>query len=353
MLMKKIVTLSKVDSSGSDVYSRFEFQLACVFASFLELSKSSENFYILLDYIDDFVIVDNPNTDTESITFVQVKSQKGKPITLHTIVIKEWILKQAKNYENFADDDVKNILLTNFGISIKSKVIDSLTLTPFSNLDSDDNLKELKEQVFSKTSITSLDNFYLLKASISIDSYETELKGQMHEYANKNGLSALTIEALETIYVKIWNDLECKQRCVLSDFDKTNEEIILDKKAINYTRVRDIFRIALDIQLPREGEISDFCKENKLNIGSLSNCEFGILFRGFRVDAVKNGMTTLEECWIYLRDHKDEINYSDSLCISSSIIGLLDEYAIINSSVFYKKYKYCISTFLTYKFMKF
>lgn len=354
MLSKKIITISHIDNSGSDAYNRFEFQLACVFTSFLKLSETNENFYILLDYIDDFVIVDNPDDDDEAITFVQVKSQKGKAITLHTVVTKEWILKQAKNYESFVDDNVKNILLTNLGISVKSKVFDSVALTPFNSLDKDDDLKELKDQIFGKTSINTLENFYILRSSISIDSYESELKGQMQEYANKNGLSALTVEAMETIYIKIWNDLERKQRCVLSDEEKKDNSVILDKKRMKYSRIKDVFRTALDIQLPPNGAISDFCRNNSLNIASLSISEFGKLFREFRVEAVKNGMSILEECWTHLRENKDEIDESGGTSsVSTSIILSLDKNCIVNSSAFYQKYKYCISTFFTYKLMQF
>lgn len=354
MLSQKITTISHIDNSGSDAYNRFEFQLACVFASFLDISRENENFYILLDYLDDFVIVDNPDTEDEAITFVQVKSQKGKAITLHTVVAKEWLLKQAKNYESFVDDNVKNILLTNLGISVKSKVFDSITLTPVISLDKENNLKELKDQILNNTSITSLDNFYILRSSISIDSYESELKGQMQEYASKNGLSALTVEAIETIYIKIWNDLERKQRCVLSDEDKKNDLVILDKKGMKYSRIKDIFRTTLDIQLPPNGVISDFYRKNKLNTGTLSVSEFGQLFREFRIEAVKNGKAILDECWTYLRDNKDEIDESDeALSISTSIISSLDKNCIVNSSTFYQKYKYCISTFFAYKLMQF
>lgn len=353
-MSKKIITISHIDNSGSIAYNGFSFQLACVFASFLKLSKTNENFYILLDYLDDFVIVDNPDSDNETITFVQVKSQKGRAITLHTVVAKEWILKQAKNYESFINDSVKNILLTNLGISVKSKVFDSITLTPVTSLGNDDDLKELKDQIFGKTSITDLDNFYILRSSISIDSYESELKGKMQEYANKNGLTSLTVEAMETIYIKIWNDLDRKQRCVLSDEDKKDYSVILDKKGMKYSRIKDIFRTALDVQLPPSGAISDFCRNNSLEIGALSSIEFAQLFREFRVEAVKNGMTVLEECWTYLRDNKDEIDMSgEILSVSNSIIDCLNRNCIVNSSAFYHKYKYCISTFFTYKLMQF
>lgn len=354
MFLQKITTLSKIDDSGSDVYNRFEFQIACVFATFLKVSQTAENFYILLDYIDDFVVVDNPETEYETITFVQVKSRKGRPITLNTVVTEKWILKQAKNYESFVKDNVKNILLTNLGISTKSKIFNSLSLTSISALDIKEDLKDLKEQIFANTSINSLENFYIIRSSISIDSYETEIKGKMLDYANKNGFSHLTIDAIDAIYMKIWGDLQRKQQCVLSDEEKKNANVILEKKGLDYSRIKDIFRTTLDIQLPEVGSISQFFRDNKLNIGTLSNYEFSRLFRDFRVEAVKSGMTLIEECWIYLKENHKEIGESnESLSISSSIISMLDKNSTINSSVFYQNYKYCISTFFTYKLMEF
>ena len=86
MFKDKVIKVKSIDNSGSDVYRRYEYQLACVFATFLTLYKKSENFYVLLDYLDDYVIVEEDKDNNELITFVQVKTKKGTPFTMSSFI---------------------------------------------------------------------------------------------------------------------------------------------------------------------------------------------------------------------------------------------------------------------------
>lgn len=354
MFSEKLKTISNVDPSGSRSSQRFEYQVACVFLMFLTLYKKTDDFFILLDYFDDFVVVENHNTNDEIISFVQVKTQKDKPISISTIIKKEWILKQAENYKKFLDENVKNILMTNLGVSFKQKVISDTELVSLEECNGYDGIDELKSQICDDE-IKNLSNFFLVKASISLDTFKQDLKGKMLEYINDNNFTSLTVDAIETIYLKIWNDLHLKQTYIPTDKDASNYETLIYKKGLKYTHIKDIFRIMLDIQLPEEGKISDFCGKNNLYYGSIEFSEFRILFKQFRVDSAKCGMSVIQEAFEYLKENKLVLNacMTDAYLFSKKVLEILDNDQTINTSEFYKKFSVCISIFFTYKIFSF
>lgn len=352
MFLDKIITLTDIDNSGSDSYNRFEYQVACIFMTFLTLYKKTKNFYILLDYIDDFVVVNNHEQSDEMISFIQVKSKKSRAITISTVIKEHWILKQAKNYEKFIDYNVKNILMTNLGISIKSKIFDDINIISLNDIK--EGADDLKKQILDNTKIKKIDDFYIVRSILSLENFEQEIKGIMHNYIIDNSMSQLSAEAIETIYQKIWIDLNNRQRCVLTDEEKNNSDIVIEKKAVKYTRIQEIFKATLDIQIPETGIISKFFNENQLFIGMLDSFEFAKLFKSFRVDSVKMGIQVLETVNKILNENEFKfVDLTDTFNVSKQIIDVLDSDEIISSTEFYKKYKYCIGVLFTYKMLEF
>lgn len=350
MFSEKLDIISNVDQSGSCTYQRFEYQIACVFLTFLTLYKNTNDFFILLDYIDDFVIVENHKTRNEIINFVQVKTKKDKPISISTVIKQEWILKQARNYKNFLDKKVKNILMTNLGISFKQKVISDTELVSLEKCNDYDYIDKLKEQVCDND-IKDLNNFYLLKASVTLEAFKQDLKGKMLEYVNDNNFTSLTAESIKTIYLKIWDDLTSKQSYIPNNQDTSNSEILINKKGVKYSYIKDIFKTMLEIQLPEEGKISDFCNKNNLYYDSKKTYEFIMLFKQFRVNFAKYGINVILEAFDSLNENKTVLNeyMKDTYLFSKKVFDIINDNQAINTSVFFKKYSICISIFYTYK----
>lgn len=350
MFSEKLRVISHVDTSGSRTSQRFEYQVACVFLTFLTLYKKTNDFYILLDYIDDFVVVEHYKPGDEIISFVQVKTKEDKPISISTIIKKEWILKQSKNYKNFLDEEVKNVFMTNLGVSFKQKVVSSTELISLEKCNGYDGIDTLKLQICDDD-IKNLDNFFLLRASISLASFKEDLKGKMHEYAIDNELATLTAEAIDTVYLKIWEDLTSKQNYIPTDEDQNDIENLINKKGLRYSHIKNIFAIMQEIQFPEEGKISEFCQKNKLYFDSMRYSDFRILFKNFRNEAVKNGMNVIKEAFEYLKENKyilDELMVVP-FSFSKRTHEILMENETINTSEFFKKYNICISIYFTYK----
>lgn len=354
MFSKKLETIKCPDPSGEISSQRFQYQVACVFLMLLTLYKKTQDFYILLDYIDDFVIIENQNTDKEIINFVQVKTQKGKPISISTVVKKEWILKQSNNFKQFIDENVKNILMTNLGISFNQKIVDDTELVSLENCKGYPGLEKLREQM-KNNGFDTLDNFYLIKASISIDAIKEGLKGKLHEYVLDNHFMELTADSIEAIYQKIWQDLWEKQTYVPNGKEAKDYEAIILKKGIKYSYIKTVFNLMADIQLPEKGKVSKFCEQNNIFLNGYKFHEFGSLFKEFRIDSAKNGMSVLQECFVYLKDKEDELSKdaNNKYEFSRKAFCFLCSDLAVCKSEFFKKYGICIAVFYTYKWFEF
>ena len=354
MFAEKAITIKNIDKSGSDVYRRYQYQIACVFVTFLSFCKQNENFYVLLDYFDDFVLIENPNLDNEKISFVQVKTNDKNFFTLNLVIKEEWIKKQAVNDFNFLDLNVRNILLTNCGIKINKKLIDSETPICINTFEDSEQILKIKKQIKNETGKEDYEKYFIVKSKLSLSGFNEQIKGLMLDYVNSNKMGALTSEAIETIYKTIWMDLSKKQQNTISEEEAKNYQIILEKKAMKYSRIKDIFRVAIDIQIPESGKIADFFDRNNLYVESMDRKDFALLFKGFRTDCAKNGMLILEECWNYIRDNNSCIDTGMNWYnISKQILELFDGDIAINSSIFYTKYRLCISVLFTYKLYEF
>lgn len=354
MFADALKTLSSIDNTGSETFKRYCYQIACVLSTILQLSKESENFSVLLEVLDDFVIIDNLGLDTESITFVQVKSKQGEPITISTVLKEKWITKQAKNLEKFSDCKVKNILMTNLGIKTgESKIIDRLDLFPLNSLCPSDK-ERIINQISLETSIKDLRNFYLVRASVSLDKFEENLRGEMELFAERNHLLKLNVESLKAIYREIWQELEAKQKNRIEKEDLGSYERVFSKKGISFNYVKNIFDVTSEIQIPEPGVISSFVRNQGVFIGGLSILELGQNFKDFRVAAAKDQFNCIKQAREALKNNERFIKTeTTSFGVSKKILEILDNDKIISSSIFYQNFRYSISTLFTEKYMDF
>jgi hypothetical protein len=351
MFSKQVTELSYPDKSGSDAYRRFDYQVACVFQTLISLCDNNEDFFVLLDYLDDFVIVENSGKVDESISFCQVKSQNKGPFTLNMVVKQEWIKKQVDNYTGFTDPEVKNILLTNFGIKIGTKIVDDTSLVSLADYENSEEalplISQIKDALNGKGSIH---DFYLLKATLSLDGFENQLKGTLVNYALKHDYKKTALDTIQTIYLEIWKELNSKQHFVLAEKDHTNFQAILDKKGMKYSQIKDIFRTAMDVQVPGKGEMSTLYAAYPFSLGSVTLPEFLDHYETFRIESAKHGAVILKECSLCVKSNKKAIDScSGSLDVSSKISALLSADVAINSSEFFVEFQYQITALFVYK----
>lgn len=351
MFEEKVISVNGIDMSGSDSYRRFDFQIACVFETLLTLCKKNEDFYVLLDFLDDFVIIQDVGKISESITFCQTKTQSKGPFTISMVVRKEWLKKQVANYHSFIDSNVKNILITNFGIQLKRKLINDSSIVSLDTLQKEDGIQELISQIKNELNgLGDIKDFYLLKASLSLDGFEEQIKGLLLNYASTNNYQSLSAEAIQTIYIKIWKELDTKQHHIPTIAEIKSKTELINKKGIRYTHIKEIFKTAMDIDVPNKSEISSFFSSHGFDLDSLTIVSFLTLFHDFRIDCATYGAEILEECCSFLEEHKSEIALcTNSIELSQAILNLLFRDEAVSQTDFFCKYKICISALFAYK----
>ena len=174
-------------------------------------------------------------------------------------------------------------------------------------------------------------------------------------YVQDNEMSELTIESIETIYLKIWNDLTEKQIYSPTPDDKNNIEVLINKKGIMYSHIKDIFSIMTDVQLPEKGKISEFCRSNKMFYDTTSYSDFIKLFKEFRIESAKRGFDVIHESIECLKENNDTLSIlmDDTYIFSKKVLEILDNDKTICSSEFYKKFRVCLAIYNTYRAFNF
>lgn len=345
------IDIVNCDDTGSDVSRRFDYQLACAFLTLISLCDKSEDFTVILERVDDFLVVENLGTEDECVSFIQVKTDKNGPFTLNCIVKNQWIKKQANNYLYFLDTNVRNILMTNFGIKFSHKLVSDNTLTRIIDLpDSSDKAKLINQINEVLCGQGSIKDFYIIKSTLTLDNFEVQLKGHLIDYVNKHGYGAISGELLQTVYKEIWNDLHCKQRYVLSDSEKKDYQEIVRKKGIEYSSIKNIINIAKGIEIPKKSQMNSFYSNHSFSFkGYESFLSFLEDYNDFRAHS-HTATLLLEECRSVKLDSRNELlKCKTAQDYSLRILEMFDQDATISSSSFYQKYRVCIAALFTYK----
>ena len=242
VIEKVIDKNKKPEKYGALVGNRYDYQYACVFYVLLTHYTECEDFYIILEYLDDFVIVDNEGKNNEKIIYVQVKTKEGKPISGTDEEFKKYIKILADHFDGENDEYISTVLLTNNGVKFKEYLADSED--SFAFLDSSNILKardldkfksDIKETFRKENKTFDEKNFrkiYLKKSPLQISSnkskksltYESQLIGLLHSYFKNNNYNDFSYLALDTIYTKIWNEICTKSTCSNDNTDKVDKE---------------------------------------------------------------------------------------------------------------------------------
>ena len=344
------IEIVNCDDSGSDVSRRFDYQLACVFLTFLTLSNSKEDFAVVLERSDDFLIIEDVDQPNECISLVQVKTKKDGPFTMKAIIKNKWIEKQASNYVNFVDSNVKSIFLTNFGIKVNSMLFDDTSLKRVSELPDCDEKNDLVSKIQEVLNgYGSINDFYILKGTLSLDGYKEQLKGHLIDYINRT-VGGMNSETIETVYKTIWNDLHVKQATVLNEEEKKDYRIVLEKKGVDYFKIKEIVGISKSIEIPEKKDISLFYAANPFCLGEGNTIvAFLDAYQKFRTSS-PTAVNLLEECRKTIIENEEHLAKSSSAySYSELLLDIFNKSDIISKSAFYESFKYPIIGMFTYK----
>lgn len=342
--------------SGADTYRRYQYQIACAMELIIKTASEGKDFVALMDYLDDIVLIENPNNEESLITFYQVKSKEKGNITINTILKKEWIEKMYYNLNLFEDEKVKSVFLSNAGIKFDSShIINSFELISLKDYLQKENLLNIESDIINSIAKSfnlpkeeiEYNNIYVAKTMLTLDDYDRQIKGELQCMATAiyPSLSAVSID---TVFIKVKEILSLRQEYPYIIKNGTSGmESLFDKKGLSAKQFKEIIQVTKDVQLPELKEINEFIKSLGIEIKE-NKIAFANHYRKFSEEIVLHNASLTNKIFSILDNYSEEIFELDNERLFEYCIEKL-EMNDIKSTLFYVENKELLVILYLYK----
>lgn len=363
--LNKIMPREKI---GSSTYNKYKFQIAVAIELLLDLAGKSKDFWLLMDYLEDVVIIEDYDKDVSLISFYQVKSKEKNAITIGNVISEKFLNKMHYNVHSFRDHHCDSVLMTNCGISFDGKVVkdtvkvnlkeylEGVTITGNKDNDEKENSFRLKKKdeilnSISKTekipvSDIDISKFYLLTTTLTLDDYERQISGAFVEYMNST-FPKLSVESIYTIKEKIWRDLDKKNAFIIGD-NSVDQSFIVKNKGITSRDFNEIIQTQDFLQFPTFSDIANFCNQYGSSFGD-NPIRDKAKYDEFMSDCIIDERNTLALLYTIFNQAEEkfaDVNKSDLIPTLNSII---EEDSRITNLKLYNKYKELFHVMYLYK----
>lgn len=245
----------EIEKSHKEIYgSRSKNRLSLQISYAIELIIEFYNldFLILMDYIEDVSVIENPN-DPSKIHMYQVKSKKaGSNFTLASIIKDEWFQKLYSNglkYSNYVETanivcnadilDGKNSIL----INKQTSVSDDIQLK---------NINKIKDAIakYNNILVTDVDlsSYYFIKTELTTKNHKQDVTYKFESFLNSLS-SDVQIETARALFNIIYDKLDDVFNNELNE-DCSNVNEIFVTKGLNSKEIKEIINCGLVVQLP-------------------------------------------------------------------------------------------------------
>ena len=355
-ILNKLKTTRPREHAGSDVYNRFQIQIAFAAEMIIKAAAQDKDVLAFVDYLDDVVIIDK-NGESKAIVFYQVKTKDRGYITLNIILKNEWFEKMFLNNQQFPDETNKCVLVSNTGFNINSQYI---TDTQFVPLDS--FLDHLEEDQSTKKKIISsmannlevneseivLDKFCLLKTNLMLNDYERQIKGELLEFA-KSFYPKLNAESIDVIYNKFISELQHRQSNVYNPTIIDVDEL-LSRKSFTTEEFRGLIKVTYQVQIPTADQMYHFLKDHNISISKFKNSiNFKRQYDVFSVENINHGKMICQLVFDQINTFEDVFDCNSDSEVLENIISRLNDFTQVNTTEFYNKHKFFIVALYLYK----
>lgn len=257
MSLKECIELNKKEIAGSRTKNRLTIQIS--YAMQLIMEYYSMDYVILMDYIEDVAIIENPN-DPSGVHLYQVKTKStDKQYALSTVIKGEWFQKLYKNahkYEGYVNEAT---VVCNTDVVNKQENVFTNKKTNLSDMKEDPNVKKIVEAIAKDMDISEeevdLSQFFFVKSNLSTKGHKDEVEHQFENFLLKED-SDLQVATARAIFKTIYDDLDYKFNWELDENCSDITEIF-KMKGVNSTEINDAISTGLAIQLPDANKIFD------------------------------------------------------------------------------------------------
>lgn len=255
MSLKEQIEMNKNDISGSRTKNRLTVQIS--YAMQLIMEYYSMDYVILMDYIEDVVIIENPEEPT-GIHLYQVKTKStDKQYLLTTVIKDEWFQKLYKNAQKFIGNVEEASLVCNTDIVHKQENIFTNERNCIDDYKDNTNVKKIVKAIAEDLKVSEdevdLSRFYFVKSNLSTKRHKDEVEHQFENFLLKED-AELQIATSRAIFRTIYDELDAKFNWELDENCSDIDEIF-KKKGIISTDINAAIATGLAVQLPDTNQL--------------------------------------------------------------------------------------------------
>lgn len=252
MSLKKTVEDSHKDIAGSRTKNRLTIQIS--YAVQLIMEFYSMEFLVFMDYIEDVVVIKDPeNPLGSSIHLYQVKTKTtDKQYKLNAIIQDKWFQKLYENalpYNGYLDEAA---LVCNTDIISGSSTVFKNIKNNLSDIKKDPNVRKILLAIAKDLKVdeseVDLSKYYFIRSYLTIKGHKDEVEHQFESFLQKKEPS-LQLATARAIYKTLYDELDRKFNAEI-DEDCSNFSEIVENKGLCSKEIKEIISTGLAIQLP-------------------------------------------------------------------------------------------------------
>ena len=151
MLLKEQIELNKNDITGSRTKNRLTVQIS--YAMQLIMEYYTMDYVILMDYIEDVVIIENPAQPT-GMHLYQIKTKSAdKQYSLNTVIKDEWFQKLYKNALKYKGNVQEATVVCNTDVIEKQNNVFSNARNNLGNMKQNLNIQKIVKAISNDLNI--------------------------------------------------------------------------------------------------------------------------------------------------------------------------------------------------------
>ncbi len=284
MSLKQEIEKSHKEIYGSRSKNRLSLQISYAIELIIEFYNL--DFLILMDYIEDVSVIENPNNPSK-IHMYQVKSKKaGSNFTLASIIKDEWFQKLYSNGLKYSDYvETANIVCNADILDGKNSILIN-EQTSVSNDIQLKNINKIKEAIAKynhiSTSDVDLSSYYFIKTELTTKNHKQDVTYKFESFLNSFS-SDVQIETARALFNIIYDKLDNVFNNELNE-DCNNVNEIFANKGLNSKEIKEIINCGSVVQLPDIDKIF-----NEFSINSvIEKRTYSKIYRSIKRDMLKD-----------------------------------------------------------------
>ena len=250
MSLKDAISENHKEIVGSRTKNRLTVQLSCAVQLIMEFYTT--DYLILMDYIEDISVVENPENPSD-IHLYQVKTKTAdKSYLLSAIINNKWYQKLYQNAQKYATFLSDATVICNADVVHSGEVVFENEKTSLKDIEINKNIKKIKNAIAKDLKIkendVDLSKFYFVRSNLSVKGHKNEVEYEFEDFLLSKD-PELQVATVKSIYRLIYDRLDEKFNNEISE-NCTDINEIFSKKGLNGREVKDIISCGLAVQLP-------------------------------------------------------------------------------------------------------